>query len=120
MTNGVLDVSQLHFRVINAEGDMFLSHITVKYCDGCESVWLNPAGVSNIPATDTIDIGSGSSEANKRMVVAFDVTCLTKSSGCMNAAQMFPANWEQLSAKTLRCRVPNDDGIVEYGRDWPR
>ena len=41
-THGVLDASYLYFWTINADG-MFLSQVTFKYCNECNSVWLNPA-----------------------------------------------------------------------------
>jgi len=112
-TNGVLDVNTLDFWTINAEGRMFLSYVTFKYCDACDSVWLNPGESSRIPVTGTIDIGNRATEANKRIALALDVSCLTKLSGCTNPAQMFPTIWEQPSVEMVRCLIPNHDGTVE-------
>lgn len=112
-TNGVLDVSTLDFWTVNAEERMFLSYVTFKYCDACDSVWLNPGGSSRIPVTGTIDIGNRATEANKRIALALDVSCLTKLSGCTNPAQMFPTIWEQPSVEMVRCLIPNHDGTVE-------
>jgi hypothetical protein len=112
-THGVLDASYLYFWTINSDG-MFLSQVTFKYCNECNSVWLNPANSSPIPVTGTIEIGYRASEANKRIALALDAACLTRLSGCTNIAQMFPTIWEQTSAESVRCRIPNHDGIVEY------
>ena len=119
-TNDVLAITELQFWTFNAEGNMFLSYVTIKYCNECDSVWLNPAALSKIPVTGTMDIGYRASEASKRIALALDVTCLTKFSGCTHIAQMYPTIWEQPSSESVRCRIPNDDGIVEYATDRPR
>jgi len=119
-TNGVVDVNSLEFWTVGRQGAMVLSYVEVKYCDRCDYFRLNPSSDSSpLGTTGSIEIGYASTAGNKRIALAPDTGCLTRLRGCASIAELFPKVWEQTAAQTIRCRLPNHDGVIGNLSDRP-
>jgi hypothetical protein len=118
--NGVIDDNRLEFWTVGSQGVMGLSYVEVKYCDRCDSVVIAPwEGSSPLSATGSVEIGSVSSANMKRIALALDTGCLTRLRGCANIAELSPKVWQQTSSRTISCRIPTHEGIIDKPSDQP-
>jgi hypothetical protein len=115
--NGVIEENSLEFWTIGNEGSMVLSYVDLKYCERCDYFTLSPwSDTMWLRTTGSIELGSASTEDNKRIALALDTGCLTRLRGCTNIAELFPKVWQQTSARAISCRIPNHEGVIVDSR----
>ena len=120
-TNGVVDENSLEFWTVPSQRAIVLSYVEVKYCDRCNFFRINPSSDSSpLCTTGSIEIGNASPASNKRIALTLDTGCLTAWRRCASAAELFPKVWQRTSARTIRCRLPNHDGVVDDASDQPQ
>jgi len=118
--NGVIDDNRLEFWTVGSQGVMVLSYAEVKYCDRCDSVVIVPGqGWSPLSTTGSVEIGSASSANIKSIALALGTGCLTRLGGCTNIAELFPKVWQQTSSRTISCRIPTHEGVIDKPSDQP-
>lgn len=109
---GIVDVNGLQYWTVNRQGRMILSYVTVKYDDSFDWFMVGPhENNASLESTGSLEISYRSTEHLKQMALAFDAGCLTRWRGCTNIAELSPDVWQQTSARTLRCQIPNCDGM---------
>jgi hypothetical protein len=119
-TNGVIDDNRLEFWTVGSQGVVALSYVEVKYCDRCDSVSIVPwQGSTQLNTTGSVEIGSDSSANMKRIALALDTGCLTRLGGCTNIAELSPKVWQQTSSRTISCRIPTHEGVIDKLSDQP-
>jgi len=118
--NGVIDDNRLEFWTVGSQGVMALSYVEVKYCDRCDSVVIVPSeGSSPLSTTGSVEIGSASSANMKRIALALDTGCLTRLGGCTSIAELSPKVWQQTLSRTISCRIPTHEGVIDKSSDQP-
>jgi hypothetical protein len=112
--NGVVYANRLEFWTVTVRGPMVLSYVVINYCDHCDSFTISPwTDSSSLGTTGSVQIGYAASAENKRKAIALETECLTRLRGCSNIAELVPELWRQTSARSISCRIPNHEGIVE-------
>jgi hypothetical protein len=112
-TNGVIDENSIEFWSLPRRSGMVLSSVEMKYCNRCTLFRIYPSSDSSpLGETGSIEIGYASDPREKQIVFALGTGCLTRFSGCSTIAEMFPKVWLETPARTIRCRLPNHEGVV--------
>ena len=112
--NGIVDQNTLEFWTLGRGGGMVLSYVVVKYCSGCESFTIHPsANSSPLGTTGSVEIGYASTVTNKGSALALNTGCLLRLRGCKSIAEISPRIWQQNPDRTISCKIPNHDGVVD-------
>jgi hypothetical protein len=111
--NGIVDQSGLEFWTTARSGAAILAYVIVKYCEGCDSITINPSEKSSPLGTGSVEISYRSPAGLKRVALALNTWCLTGLSPCNNIADVFPDLWRITPERTIRCLIPNQYGVVD-------
>ena len=87
--------------------------VLVKYCRDCDSSNLYP--YENIPTSFTgyVELDLSAPEIARKKALGINTTCLTRWGGCDSTAEMLPTIWQRAGQNTVRCIIPNHDGVFD-------
>jgi hypothetical protein len=93
-------------------------HSAIQFGEG-SFFFLHPWDDSTSVDTNGLaTISSGSTDLKKQAVLALNTSCVTRMGGCTTVAELLPTIWEQTGKGTIRCRVPNREGMVDRPASW--
>ena len=88
--------------------------VSVQYCDRCSRFRIGPwSDSAPLNSNGAINITNTSTAANLRAALGMDPGCIVSFRGCTSIAELLPTAWERTTDQTIRCRIPNRNGVVD-------
>lgn len=90
--------------------------VLVKYCTACDPPNVYPYKNASTSFTSYAEIDLSAPDIARRKVFGINTTCLTKWGGCDSPAQLLPTVWQKAGQNTVRCIIPNREGIFDLSQ----
>jgi hypothetical protein len=111
--NGMLKTTILDYTSSANPHHSVVSHVYVQDGEGPEFD-LDPWEESSREDTNGIvSVSPESLRLHEQTVLGFDTGCLTNHRGCATVAELLPSVWEKARDGSIRCRLPNREGLIE-------
>lgn len=117
--NGVITTEILDFTSSANERHSVVSHVYIQGQNGDGPEFLIDRWEQSSPrdTNGILTVAPDSLRSHQKVILGFDVSCLTKRGGCATIADLLPTVWEQRTDGGIKCRVQNYKGFIE-GPKW--
>ena len=87
--------------------------VLVKYCRACDPPNMYPYETVSMFFTGYVEIDLSAPDIARNKVFGMNTGCLTRWGGCDSAAQLLPTVWQMAGQNTVRCIIPNHEGVFD-------
>lgn len=90
-----------------------MAHVLVKYCRACDPPTMYPYENVSTPFAGYFEMDLSAPEIARRKAFGMNTECLTRWVGCDSIAQLLPTVWQKSGQNTVRCIIPNREGVFD-------
>jgi hypothetical protein len=87
--------------------------VLVKYCRACDPPKMYPYENASTSFTGYVEIDLSAPEIARKKAFGINTACLIRWAGCDSTAQLLPTVWQKAGQNTVRCIIPNREGVFD-------
>ena len=87
--------------------------VLVKYCRACDPPNMYPYENTLTSFTGYVEIDLSAPEIARKKAFGINTACLIRWGGCDSIAQLLPTVWQKAGQNTVRCIIPNREGVFD-------
>jgi len=87
--------------------------VLVKYCRACDPPNMYPYENTSTSFTGYVEIDLSAPEIARKKAFGINTACLIRWGGCDSIAQLLPTVWQKAGQNTVRCIIPNREGVFD-------